>query len=92
MFIDELKSKEKYYLDHIHRATNGIYFFRPKEYTVKLSAVRKLIKDINNEEVSYTKNELKLLGRGKLGRLLRAHKNELPMELNHNLSVTAKRW
>lgn len=79
MLIDTLKLQEKYYIENIQRANKFTSIFRIRQdHTEKLSAVRKLMKDIRYEDVWYTKKELDLLNSGKLRDLLQKHQHELP--------------
>lgn len=79
MLIDSLKLQEKYYVDSIVHANKFTSMFRTnQDHATKLSAVRKLMKDINYEDVWYTKQELDILNSGKLRGLLQKHQHELP--------------
>ncbi len=92
MLLESLITQEKYYVDRIHHANRFTSLFRGNhDHTTKLSAVRKLMKDINDEDVWYTKQELDILNSGKLRDLLQKYKKELPTGFVNSKFMTSNK-
>lgn len=69
-------------------------FRHQDDYPAKITAINKLILDIELTDVQYSERDIDMLGRGKLAKMLSEHKTELPtrfrFEKNRVLAFQAK--